>query len=128
MELVKNCHVPNFDGLHNIYFIGNRADISVNELYKIARHWQQNVENICGKECKRTEKYCIPHRRLNFVKMLKDSVLKRNRDEKKIIKIFEMELVRQCDHNICMNNCNFNILKKKLQREFSKDSYQTVFL
>ena len=96
MELVKNCHVPNFDGLHNIYFIGNRADISVNELYKIARHWQQNVENICGKECKRTEKYCIPH--------------------------------RQCDHNICMNNWCFNILKKKLQWKFSKDSYQTVFL
>ena len=128
MELVKNCHAPNCDGLHNIYFIGNRADISVNELYKIARHRQQNVENICGKECKRTEKYCIPHRRLNFVKMLKDSVLKRNRDEKKIIKIFEMELVRQCDHNICMNNWCFNILKKKLQWEFSKDSYQTVFL
>ena len=40
MELVKNCHVPNCDGLHNTYFIGNRAVISLNEFYKIARHWE----------------------------------------------------------------------------------------
>ena len=128
MEVVRNCHVPNCDGLHNIVFIGNRAVISVNEFYKIVRHWEQNVKNICGKEFKRTEKYCLPHRCLNFVKMLKENVLKRNRDQNKVIKIFEMELVRQCQHNICMNNWCFNILKKKLPWEFSKDGYQTVFL
>ena len=129
MELVKHCHVPNCDALHNIVFIENRAVISVNEFYKIVRHWEKNVENICGEKCKKTEKYCMPHRRLNFVKMLKESVLKRNRDQKKkIIKIFEMELVRYCQHDICMKNCCFNILKKKLPWEFSKDGYQTVFL
>ena len=83
MELVKNCHLPNSDGLHNIYFNGNRAVISVNEFYKIVRHWEQNVENICGKECKKPEKYCKLHRRLNFVKMLKDSVLKKKQRPKK---------------------------------------------
>ena len=128
MELVKNCHIPNCNGLHNICFNGNRAVISVNEFYKIVRHWEQNVENICGKECKTPEKYCKPHRRLNFLKMLKDSLLKRNRDQRKIIKIFEMELIRQCHHNICKNNWCFNILKKKLQWEFNKDGHQTVFL
>ena len=61
MEVVRNCHVPNCNGLHNIVFVGNRAVISVNEFYKIVRHWEKNVENICGEECKRTEKYCIPH-------------------------------------------------------------------
>ena len=87
----------------------------------------QNVKNICGKECKK-EKYCQPHRRLNFVKMLKESVLKRNRNQNKTIKIFEMELVRHCQHSICMHNWCFNVLKKKLQWEFSKNEYQTVFL
>ena len=128
MEVVRNCHVPNCDGLRNIVFIGNRAVISVNEFYKILRHWEQNVENICGKECKRTEQYCLPHRRLNIVEMLKENFLKRSRDQNKVKKIFEMELVQQCQHNICMNNWCFNILKKKLQWEFSKDGYQTVFL
>ena len=128
MELVSNCHVPNCDGLHNIYFNGNRAVITVNAFYKIVRHWEQNVENICGKECKNQEKYCMSHRRSNFVKMLKGSVLRTNRDKKKIIKIFKMELARQCHHDICMNNWCFNILKKKLHWEFSKSGYQTVFL
>ena len=121
------CHVPNCDGLHNICFYGNRAVITVNEFYKIVRHWEKDVENICGKTCKK-EKYCQPHRRLNFVKMLKESVLKRNRNKDKIIKIFQMELIRQCHHSICMNDWCFNILKKKLQWDFSKDRHQIVFL
>ena len=70
----------------------------------------------------------MSHRHLNFVKMLKESVLKRNKDQNKTIKIFKMELLRDCQQNICMNNWCFNILKKKLQLEFSKDSYQTVLL
>ena len=61
----------------------------------------------------------MSHRRLNFVKMLKESVLKRNRDQNKTIQIFEMELVRDYEHNICMNNWCFNIHKKKFQLEFS---------
>ena len=39
-----------------------------------------------------------------------------------------MELIRQCHHNIFMNNSYFNILKKKLQWEFNKDGYETLFL
>ena len=77
-----------------------RAIISVNEFYKVIRHWEKNVENICGEKCQKTEKYCMSHRRLNFVKMLTESVLKRNRDQNKTIKIFEIELVRDCQHNI----------------------------
>ena len=34
MELVRNCHVPNYDGFHNIYFNGNRAVITVNSSIK----------------------------------------------------------------------------------------------
>ena len=128
MEPVKNSHVPNCDELHNIVFIGNRAIISVNEFYKIIRHWEKNVEKICGEKFQKTEKCCMSHRHLNFVKMLKESVLKRNKDQNKTIKIFKMELLRDCQQNICMNNWCFNIHKKKLQLEFSKDSYQTVLL
>ena len=51
-----------------------------------------------------------------------------NRGDKKIIKIFEMELIRDCKHTICMNNWCFNILKNKLQWEFTKDGYQSVFI
>ena len=127
MELVKNCHVPNCDGLHNIYFIGNRAVISVNEFFKTVRHWEQNVENVCGKECKKPGKYCKPHRRLNFVKMLKESVLKRNRDERKIIIIFEMELVRQCHQKICMNNWCSNIFKKSYSGNLAKTATKLYF-
>ena len=101
MELVKNCCVPNCDGLHNIVFNGNRAIITVNEFYKIVRHWERNVENICGEVCKQ-ERFCIPHRRLNFVKMLKDNVLLQRTNE--------IELIRQCHHNICLNNWCFNVL------------------
>ena len=86
MEPVKNSHVPNCDELHNIVFIGNRAIISVNEFYKVIRHWEKNVENICGEKCQKTEKYCMSHRRLNFVKMLKESVLKRKETKIKQIK------------------------------------------
>ena len=126
MEIVKNCSVPNCDGLHNIVFNGERAVITVNEFYKIVRHWEQNINNICGKDCK-YEKLCTPHRCLNFIKMFKENVLKRNRTDQKI-KIFEMEIIRNCEHNICMNNWCFNIVEKTLQWEFSKDGYQTVFL
>ena len=63
-----------------------------------------------------------------FCENAKRQRAKKEPRRKKDNKIFEMELVRQCDHNICMNNWCFNILKKKLQWKFSKDSYQTVFL
>ena len=53
---------------------------------------------------------------------------KKNRNQRKVIKIFEMELIRQCHHNIFINNSYFNILKKKLQWEFNKDGYETLFL
>ena len=125
MEIVTNCSVPNCDGLCNIVFNGERAVITVFEFYKIVRHWEQKINNICGQDC-RYEKLCTSHRRLNFVKMLKESVLKRNRSDQRI-KTFEMELIRNCEHNICMNNWYFNILKKTLQWEFSKDGYKTVF-
>ena len=49
MEIVKNCSVPNCDGLHNIVFNGERAVITINEFYKIVRHWEQNINNICEK-------------------------------------------------------------------------------
>ena len=114
IQIVTNCNVANCNGCHNIIFNGNRAVITVNEFYNIISHWEQNLENICSKVCKH-EKLCTPHRRLNFIKMLKDNVLKTNRNDKKLIKIFEMELIRDCVHTICMNNWCFNILKKKLQ-------------
>ena len=57
-----------------------------------------------------TFKFCENAKRKRF---------KKKRDQNKTIKIFEMELVRDCQHNICMNNWCFNIHKKKLQLEFS---------
>ena len=127
IQIVTNCNVANCNGCHNIVFNGNRAVITVNEFYNIISHWEQNLENICSKVCKH-EKFYTPHRRLNFIKMLKDNVLKTNRNDKKLIKIFEMELIRDCVHTICMNNWCFNILKKKLQWEITKDGYQAVFI
>ena len=53
MELVKNCHVPNCDELHNIVFIGNRAIISVNEFYKIIRHWEKMSKTYAEKNFKK---------------------------------------------------------------------------
>ena len=127
MEVVRNCHVPNCNGLHNIVFVGNRAVISVNEFYKLVRHWEKMSKTYVEKNAKE-QRSIVYLTRLNFVKMLKESVLKRNRDQRKTIKLFKMELVRQCQHNICMNNWCFNIFKKKLQWKFSKDGYQTLFL
>ena len=49
MEVVVNCNEPTCNGKHNIIFIDDKAIISVEESFKIVRHWQKNVENICGR-------------------------------------------------------------------------------
>ena len=83
MELVKHCHVPNCDALHNIVFIENRAVISVNEFYKIVRHWEKNVENICGEKCKKNRKILYATQTFKFCKNAKRKRFKKKQRPKK---------------------------------------------
>ena len=106
MEKVVNCNVPNCDGKHDIIFIENKEVISVQEFLKIVQHWEKNVENICGKICK-SEIFCRPHRLLNLVKLLKNNILEKNKNS--CIAVSKMQIIKDCEHNICMNNWWFDI-------------------
>ena len=111
MEVIVNCNVPNCDGKHNIVFINDKAIISVKEFFKIVHHWEKNVKKICGKTCQ-AEIFCRPHKLLNLVQLFRNNIVEKNMTSH--IVVSEMQIIKDCEHNICMSNWCFDIYKKAL--------------
>lgn len=113
MDLVVSRNVPTCNGKHKIIFFHDKAIISVKEFFKIVHHWEKNVENICGKECQ-NEFFCRSHRLLNIAHLFKKNIVERILLGA-IEEIIEIQVIRNCTHDFCMNNWCFDIHKKRLK-------------
>ena len=61
---VRNCGVPCCNRQHFIKFIGRKLVIPTWEFYQIVRHYEKNIQNLCGIVCS-DDRLCHLHKKLN---------------------------------------------------------------
>ena len=105
-----NCMAICCDGKHFIKFRDGRATIPLQELFNIEKCWERNIKNLCGVVCKQ-KGMCIPHRKLNVLKIFTENVRYRNINRDTVVtKIIIRE---NCKHKNCMGAWCFEIFETK---------------
>ena len=61
---MRNCGVPCCDGQHFIKFINGKAVIPMWEFFQIVRHYEKNIQNLCGIVCS-NDRLCHLHTKLD---------------------------------------------------------------
>ena len=125
MEVVVNCNVPTCNRKHNIIFIDNKAIISVKGFFKKVCHWEKNVEKICGSACQNGF-FCRSHRLLNMTRLFKKNVVEKIMMDP-IEEIAEIQIIKNCTHDFCMNNWCFDIRNKTLNAVSAMRNRGSVF-
>ena len=66
---VRNYGVPCCNGQHFIKFINGKAVIPTWEFFRIVRHYEKNIEELCDIACE-SEYLCRLHQKLNCLHFL----------------------------------------------------------
>ena len=69
--------------------------------------------------------FCKPHRLLNLVQLFRNNIAEKSMTSH--IAITEMQIVRDCQHNISMNNWCFDIHKKTQNTVLTMKNNRSAF-
>ena len=103
---VRNCGVPCCDGQRFIKFIDGKAVIPTWGFFQIVRHYQKNIQNLCGIACS-DDRLCHLHRKLNYFQFFSNSIRQKNINNNIILK--KLMIRDNCKHPYCLNSWCFEI-------------------
>lgn len=102
----RNCDVPCCNGQHFIKFIDGKAMIPSWEFFEIVRHYDKNIEKLCGIVFL-SDELCHIHKKLNCLHFFSNYIRDKNINNDIIISKI---LIRDnCQHPMCLNNWCFEI-------------------
>ena len=121
----RNCGVLCCNGQHFIKFIDGKAMIPSWEFFEIVRHYDKNIEKLCGIVCL-SDKLCHIHKKLNCLHFFSNYIRDRNINNDIIISKI---LIRDnCQHPMCLNNWCFEIRETEYVGYKKPISYRARYL
>lgn len=104
--LVRNYGVPCCNGQHFIKFINRNAVIPTWKFFQIVRHYEKNIEQLCGIACE-SEYLCRLHQKLNCLQFFSNNI--RHKNIQNDIIISKIMIRDNCRHPYCLNIWCFKI-------------------